>query len=384
MSISKRGKSWQVSVTCQGRRVRRSFKSHDDARQFELEAMADLMAGREPRTHSTSGYPQIGIPTTFGSLTDRVWSLEWSKQKSADHTFNRMMQVINYFGDKTEVKSITSSDLESYVLHLRHIGNGPSTINRKLAIISKVMQYALRHELITTKPYVALQREPEGRVKYYTEEEEIELLAVLPEELRDLFVVLIDTGMRRGEALSLEWVDVDYDKNQISLSDPSKIKTSMPRTIPMTTRVREIFRSKSGYTPFDLTSSKVDYMVKNFKYEHDYGEGLEALFHTCRHTFCSRLISRGVPLATVRVLAGHKDIKTTLRYAHLAPSSLHEAVAVLEEARPITLSSSPSSGSRGGQKTITLSSSPSKIFSPSEIFRKNNPLCPKEKTTNQN
>ena len=59
--------------------------------------------------------------------------------------------------------------------------------------------------------------------------------------------------------------------------------------------------------------------------------GLEDVsLHTLRHTFISRLVQAGQPLPEVAALAGHRDIKMTLRYAHLAPDHLREGIAALE------------------------------------------------------
>ena len=57
--------------------------------------------------------------------------------------------------------------------------------------------------------------------------------------------------------------------------------------------------------------------------------------HTMRHTFCSRLVSNGVDIRTVTVkeLAGHSSIATTMRYAHLADKSLAAAIRALENGR---------------------------------------------------
>ncbi|HEY6640341.1 MAG TPA: tyrosine-type recombinase/integrase, partial [Nitrospiraceae bacterium] len=52
--------------------------------------------------------------------------------------------------------------------------------------------------------------------------------------------------------------------------------------------------------------------------------------HTLRHTFISRLVQAGRPLPEVAALAGHRDIKMTLRYAHLAPSHLRAGIQALE------------------------------------------------------
>lgn len=59
-------------------------------------------------------------------------------------------------------------------------------------------------------------------------------------------------------------------------------------------------------------------------------------FHDLWHTFASRLVMRGVDLTTVKELMGHKHINMTLRYAHLSPGHKHAAIAVLDQAPPIS------------------------------------------------
>lgn len=67
-------------------------------------------------------------------------------------------------------------------------------------------------------------------------------------------------------------------------------------------------------------------------------------WHVLRHTFASLLAARGVPLTIVQKFLGHSTISMTERYAHLAPSSLHDAMTVLEDTVPVVQSWAP-----GGQ-----------------------------------
>ncbi len=59
--------------------------------------------------------------------------------------------------------------------------------------------------------------------------------------------------------------------------------------------------------------------------------------HILRHTFCSHLAMRGVTPKAIQELAGHKDLQTTLRYMHLSPSHLDEAIRLLESTRTAPL-----------------------------------------------
>ena len=347
MPVSRRGDSFRVSVTIDGRRVRKTFRELFKAQQYEAEVRAALLSGREPRD-LTKRSRRKNVPLTVGAMADHVYEMEWKFQKSADHTYNRVQQVVEYFGENTLLESVDAFALEDYVLHLRKVQrNGPATVNRKLAIISKILGYAFRHQVIKFKPQIKSQREPDGRVRYYSEEEEQALIAKMLELssfdnsfkcLSDFFAVLIDTGMRRGECASLLWDDVDFEKRQIVLPDPDMIKASLPRSIPMTTRVYDILkrRRSDNSRPFLFTSHQLDYEARKFKEmvsdvedPHMDVDGV-ALFHTCRHTFISRLLQRGVPLTTVRELAGHRDIGTTMRYAHLSPNNHTDAISVLE------------------------------------------------------
>ena len=107
--------------------------------------------------------------------------------------------------------------------------------------------------------------------------------------------------------------------------------------IPLTTRAATIIRQQDSSTssafvfvrtdgrPYglDQVGVAVSRMARR--------AGLKDVsLHTLRHTFISRLVQAGRPLPEVAALAGHRDIKMTLRYARLAPEHLREGIAALE------------------------------------------------------
>ena len=71
-------------------------------------------------------------------------------------------------------------------------------------------------------------------------------------------------------------------------------------------------------------------MKRSFKKALRRAKANDFKFHGLRHTFASHLVMAGVDLTTVKELLGHKDIKMTLRYAHLAPAHKVKALDILD------------------------------------------------------
>ena len=155
------------------------------------------------------------------------------------------------------------------------------------------------------------------------------------------FTLALETGMRRGELYSLDWDRVDLKRRQLLLL---RTKNGTARVVILTTAAvaaLEELKERSDLAPsvcltrygeptaspcawFELVMQEA---VKENPLLHD------VTWHIFRHTYISRLVMAGVDLRTVQELAGHKDIKMTVRYAHLAPAHKLAAVDRLTEYR---------------------------------------------------
>ncbi len=140
--------------------------------------------------------------------------------------------------------------------------------------------------------------------------------------------------MRRGEIFGLTWDRVDLTHGFILLHTT---KNGERREIPINGTLRVqleklalsnvdgrkfVFHEKDG-KPFDSVK-------RSFKTACDDAKIKDFHFHDLRHTFASQLVMAGIDLTTLKELLGHKDIKMTLRYAHLAPSHKLRAVELLD------------------------------------------------------
>jgi integrase len=149
------------------------------------------------------------------------------------------------------------------------------------------------------------------------------------DHLTPVVLLALNTGLRRGELLSLQWSDVDLEAKVITIQ-ARNAKNGRQRHIPINAEALSVLtrwaQQSDGqgvvFEPNDIKKGwgalLQEAKVSNFR------------FHDLRHDFASKLVRKGVDLNTVRELLGHADITMTLRYAHLQPDGLAAAVAKLD------------------------------------------------------
>ncbi len=148
------------------------------------------------------------------------------------------------------------------------------------------------------------------------------------DHLAPVVLLAMNTGLRRGELLALEWSDINLDARMLTVRRENA-KSGKQRHVPLNAEALAVLTQWASQTAgsgsvFGVASVKSGWgsllaaaKVENFR------------FHDLRHHFASRLVMGGVDLNTVRELLGHADLAMTLRYAHLAPEHLAAAVEKL-------------------------------------------------------
>ena len=134
---------------------------------------------------------------------------------------------------------------------------------------------------------------------------------------------------------SLTEKDIDLDRQLIHAW---QTKTGLPRTVPMTSRVRKMIRGrwarKSDQRLFPQTYSYFKGAWNRARSVMGLEDDAQFVIHILRHTCASRLVQNGVSLAVIKEWLGHKRIRSTMIYAHLCTKNLIEAKDVLEAAAP--------------------------------------------------
>ena len=325
MSIKQRGNGWQVYVRSGDTRYRKTFSTKEEATVQEALVRQAVALGKPiPEGNRTTSAP------TLTEAARKCFELHWRGGKSERGTLQYIRQLEEWFGKHRIVADITTDKIDEFILSEKQRGSSNATINRKLAALSKILRNQHESGKLPSMPVFHRQREGKNRVRWLTKSEEQAIIDTMllwgQPDLLDAFIVSIDTGMRKGELLKLKATDVD--REGVYIGDT---KNGEPRLVPLTKRAREVLERRASEKSTRLFPYAYDWDRSVWERIRNHLELDDVVWHTLRHTTCSRLVQGGLPLTHVKEWMGHRAIQTTMRYAHLAPKHLKQGVSLLEE-----------------------------------------------------
>ena len=163
--------------------------------------------------------------------------------------------------------------------------------------------------------------------------------------LKDVILLAVNTGLRRGELCALKWANVNLDSGFVTIRSDEDFQTKSgdERAIPLSEEATDILRrlhtqreaeaeGHSGPTGYVLRGYhggqlNAEYASKQFKKYVRLAKLPESIsFHNLRHTCASWMVQRGVSLPVVQAVLGHSDVKVTQKYAHLAPDVMKAGI----------------------------------------------------------
>jgi len=141
--------------------------------------------------------------------------------------------------------------------------------------------------------------------------------------LRPFLVLAIETGMRRGELLSVSWRDVDLERRILRLK---QTKNGDSRTIPLTPKAIELLGSlqRTNDQVFPIKPNAIRLAWERLRSR----AGLDDIrLHDLRHEAVSRFFEYGLSIPEVALISGHRDLRMLNRYTHLKPEKVAEKLA---------------------------------------------------------
>ena len=326
---------WRINIRHDGKKIQKSLKTSNKklAKTIEAKLLAEIVEG-------TYYEKLIGRNKTFKDLMDKFLKVHAPKVSgNMQRSYRTSLNHLDSFFGKSNLLSITPRNISRYKMLRNDESAASATINRELAMLSKAFNMAVKEwEWLKDNPVAKVPREKEDneRDRWLTVGEEVSLLENCPEWLGDIILFNLHTGLRQDELLSLTWDRVDVFRKTILIKDT---KNGKPRTVPLNKTALGILESKASVISIrsrivfhSMCGTKIDKhnLRRAFVIAMERAGIEDFTYHGLRHTFATRLAQSGVDLYKISKLLGHKDIKTTQRYAHHCPESLRDGVEVLE------------------------------------------------------
>ena len=326
--------------------------------------------------------------TTLNELADKYLA---DKSKTVQVTTMETMNMMydNYARNKLGKKMLSSikrSTVKEFYLELisgeKKISI--STLSRLNTIIKPMFEMAVNDDIIIKNPANGVMSEIKAETKSsirkvpaLTEDEQYEFTDYIfkmkkHQNIRGIIIFLLGTGCRVGEAIGLQWDNVDFEKETIEINHavgylrkgsgnkqfikPTKSESG-DRVIPMLKEVKEALLYEKerqlamkfeqpvldGYTNFVFLSEKgsvftrenvstqINQIIKEHNKEYPEKELPHFTTHQLRHTFATRLCRNCSDMKSIQKVLGHKDISTTMNtYADSMEDGVIESVKTLE------------------------------------------------------
>lgn len=361
MSIFKRGQVYWYEFLFNGRRIQASTRQRNQRVAREMEA-----AHRTALAKGEVGLVKRKAPPVFRELAQRFLAHVEARHENKPQTIvfyasklNRLMKFPAI--SAARVDAIDEGVIERYVVFRRELV-GPATVNRELATLRRILRLAHEWKEIDRVPRIRLLGGERNRDFVLSRAQEKVFLEACPQPLKDIATLMLETGLRIGEALALEWPDVKLEPLSGSRFGYIRVREGKSknarRTLPLTDRAAAMLRSRligrvskvvfANEKGKQYLGTSINHLHRDIAAPIIDGKrrpifGADFVLHSLRHTMLTRLGESGVDAFTIMRIAGHSSIVVSQRYVHPTPEAVERAFERLQL-----------HGSGGGQEVPTI------------------------------
>jgi integrase/recombinase XerD len=286
-----------------------------------------------------------------GVLIDAFCDTLWLEQGLARNSLDAYRRDLRAFAhwletqrpERASLLAAQAHDLEGYIA-ARHDQSKPSSANRRLSVLKRFYQLALRQQQIASDPCLKLHaaRQPQRLVHTLTEAQVEALLAApdvtTPLGLRErtMLELLYASGLRVSELVGVKLMEVSLNDGVLRITG----KGSKTRLVPFGQEARRWIERYLAEARGQILAGQLDDalfvtgrggpMTRQMFWviikRHALKAGITGQLspHTLRHAFATHLLNHGADLRVVQLLLGHADISTTQIYTHVARERLRQ------------------------------------------------------------
>lgn len=298
------------------------------------------------------------------------WLVNYKKNSVKPSTYDRLQVsyglMQRYSISRENVGKLSTDDIQKYLNELVNDGYAFSTIKKQFTLLTAYLKYACSNGYIERPIYLGARLPSEASVKKRTKTIEtynpveqkklMKVLTRLGDRTDAAIILMMENGLRAGEAMALEWSDVNWERRCLtinktvlrlpsegiarSVQNGAKSKSSN-RKIPLSTasydcleRLMEMHGQKSKFIFYDsrspidpITYDQLRWRLKQVCKQ----AGVEYKGnHALRHTFATNCYNRGCDVKILSKLLGHADVGITYNtYIHLYGDALEEMRSVI-------------------------------------------------------
>lgn len=347
MSLTKRGGVYWFDFRFRGERYQQSTHQGDRkaARQMEAACRTALAKGEvgileRKAVPALKDFAQRFVDAIQVRCAAKPLTVQFYATKLA-----RLLEFEALAGCRLD--KIDEALIESFVQQ-RSKQVSPASVNRELATLRRLLRLAQEWRVMDRVPRIRLLPGERTREFVLSHEHEGLYLETAPQPLRDAALLILDTGLRVGEAVALEWPDVHFDpasgarfgylrvRGQAVGAGKSK---QARRNLSLTARVRAMLETRAdGATSqwvFPGNEPGRPFITTSLDHQHAGVRRLlhlpkDFVIHSLRHTMLTRLGEAGADPFTIMRIAGHSSVTVSQRYVHPSPEAMERAFERLE------------------------------------------------------
>jgi integrase len=221
----------------------------------------------------------------------------------------------------------------------------PASVNRELATLRRLLRLAQEWKVLDRVPRIRLLRGERNREFVLSHRLEPKYLEACPQPLRDVAILILETGVRPGEAANLPWADVYLQPAVRAKFGYIAIRggksKNAKRNLSLTPRAAEMLKARRASTkstwvfPGDSPGAPILGTSLDHQHEEVRDDTLkwskEFVVHSLRHTMLTRLGEAGADAFTIMKIAGHSSVTVSQRYVHPTPEGMERAFERLQE-----------------------------------------------------